>query len=446
MPDLIRELYEGRVYPPMSHPLADPAVTAVAARMAGLDVPHPRQARILEIGCSSGHHLIPLALRWPESHLTGIDLAAAAIHDARERAAAAGAANVEFLVADLREYQPLGGPFDFIIAHGFFSWVPDEVKAALLAFCRRHLSPTGIATISFNLESGWKDRFPVVAKVRAIQQALGGSEMSVLEVLKGVTPPDDPEAAVIDDMLAKGPEILQFDDFAPVNDAWPLDRFVRAAAAAGLRWLGESDPTENIPSGLDMRQLAEIQRRAPEPLVFQLALDEAAGRTFRSGLLCRDDATVATTASQLERVLDYSVRPGREPDTPAARQIFDAIRVRAPACLPVWELASDINPRLILDMIARGWLRPRIERTEFSRKPPDFPELDPFRLHCAHLGLPLVDVWHRPCSFPAGHYEVLARMDGSRHQSEIAAFAAEQCPELFFGPWLEHLAGRGFFR
>jgi SAM-dependent methyltransferase len=359
MSDLIRDLYMGRVYPPMSHPLADPAVTAVAARMAGLGVPHPRRARILEIGCSSGHHLIPLALRWPESRFTGIDLAASAIHDARERAAAAGADNVEFLAADLREYEPPGGPFDFIIAHGFFSWVADEVKAALLAFCQRHLSPAGIATISFNLESGWKNRFPLIAKVRAIQQAMGGDEISVLEVLRRITPPSAPEVAVIDDMLAKGAGILPFDDFAPVNDAWRLDRFAQAAAAAGLRWLGESDPTENLPSCLDARQLVEIKRRAPEPLAFQLALDEAAGRTFRSGVLCRDDAPVAGGSRRLDPLMDFSVLPGRrEPeDNPAAREIFDAIRARAPSCVPVRDLASGIDPRLISTMITRGWLQ-----------------------------------------------------------------------------------------
>ena len=63
-----------------------------------------------------------------------------------------------------------------------------------------------------------------------------------------VTEPDSPELAIIDDMLAKGPAILAFDDFGPVNDPWPLDRFVHAAAAAGLRWLGESDPGQNLPA------------------------------------------------------------------------------------------------------------------------------------------------------------------------------------------------------
>src|SRR6478752_10007184 len=104
MPHPIHELYDEQVYPPMSHPLSDPAVSAVAARIGGLAVTHPRRARILEIGCCSGHNLLPLALRWPESGFVGIDLAERSIDEARDRAARAGIRNAVFHAADLREF------------------------------------------------------------------------------------------------------------------------------------------------------------------------------------------------------------------------------------------------------------------------------------------------------------------------------------------------------
>ncbi len=74
MPDVIHDLYQNQVYPPMSHPMSDPAMSAVAALLGGLEVANPRRARILEIGCCSGHNLIPLAMR--ETHLSGPRLAA----------------------------------------------------------------------------------------------------------------------------------------------------------------------------------------------------------------------------------------------------------------------------------------------------------------------------------------------------------------------------------
>ncbi len=451
MKDPIRALYEAQVYPAMSHPLSDPAVSAVAAWLGGLKTPPPGRARILEIGCCSGHNLIPLAMRWPESECIGIDLAETSVREATERATAAGVRNVVFQAADLRDYKPDGAGFDFIIAHGFFSWVPDEVKEVLLAFCRENLSPSGIATISFNLECGWAARFPVIRKVRAIQQARGGDLIQALEILRFVTESDSSEIAIIDDMLAKGPAILAFDDFGPVNDPWPLDRFTQAASNAGLRWLGETDPAENIPSILSDTVVEHLAETIQEPLAFQLAADAAAGRTFRSGVLCRADAPLMTQIPS-GGLLEFSVRAGKEPADESAMEIWRAIRSFAPACvamrevlvkLPEWDARELVS--LLYDGITNGWILPRIESLGFESQPSAFPRLNAFRLLCAREGLPLVDAWHRPCSFPEKHYAVLAAMDGSRSLTELAAFSQSHCPELAFDPWLRHLAGRGMF-
>ncbi len=435
----------------MSHPSADPALSAVAASLGGLKPPHPATARILEIGCSSGHNLIPLALRWPQSHCTGIDFVENPILAARQRTEAAGAENVIFEVADLLTYRPHGGKFDYIIAHGFFSWVPDEVKVALLNFCRENLTATGIATISFNLECGWAERMPIIQKVRMIQELGQVDVISGLEVLRGMTEPESPELAVIEDMLAKGAAILAFDDFAPINDPWPLDRFTEAAASAGLRWLGESDPAENIPSTLSDADVAELAEKNLNPLDFQLAADALAQRTFRSGVLCLADAAVEPRIF-LNRVFDFSFRAGKAPTGACKRQLWQAIQRFAPCAASASEvqaLLPEIDLRelagLIYDGISNGWIRPRIEPVKFETGVPEFPCLDRFRLRCARAKLPLVDIWHQPCLFPDSHFQVLAAMDGTLSQAELAAFAKAACPELAIAPWLRHLAERGMF-
>ena len=454
--DPLQKLYETRVYPAMSHPLSDPAVSAVAARLGGLAVPHPAAARILEIGCCSGLNLIPLAMRWPDSRLVGIDLSGPSIRTARNLARAAGVTNIEFHAVDLREFDP-AGEVDFIIAHGFFSWVPDEVKAALLAFCHRHLAPDGIATVSFNLESGWRPRMPVIAKVRAILRAGAEHEMSALAILRSVTEPASPELAIIDDMIAKGPAILAFDDFGPINDPWPLDRFVHAAAAAGLRWLGESHPANNLPPGLDPQAFHDLRQRFPDPLALQVAGDEASMRTFRSGILCRAEAQ-ASVGIPTERVFELAVRMIPGTVSPREERLIESIASYDPSCIPVSEVMEVMEglemmegqgrgevARRVWEGMFGGWIEGRVEPVRFEAEMPEWPELNGFQRECVRLGMPLVDIWHRPCSFPGRHDEVLAAMDGTRDRAALGVLAKRICPELAFEAWLRHLAGRGMF-
>ncbi len=447
----VQELYDREAYPPMSHPASDPALTAVSARMSGIAVPHPRQARILDIGCSSGHHLLALAQRWPESQFIGIDLTENAIALANQRAQQAGLTNVTFRTADLLSFRPEGGPFDYIIAHGIFSWVPDEVKAALLIFCREHLSPSGVATISFNLENGWRDKLPIIDKVRAIQSAKGCNEVEGLELLKMVTIPDSPEIEIIGKMIAKGLQILRFDDFGPVNDPWPLDRFVAAAERVGLRWLGESDPNENLPEHASLEAIERATAQATDALSFQTALDEETEQTFRSVLLCRADAPAAEKITT-DIALDFSVQAKKEPASPRAKILHQAIQAFAPSNAPVKKLLESMpsqDPRVMILELFQGirdaWVQPRIEEVQALPQPPNAPKLNAFRLLCAQQRLPLVDAWHIPCAFPAAHYEILAAMDGGKQVHELANLAKSKCPELAFKPWLQHLAERGMF-
>jgi len=451
MQDPIQQLYESTIYPAMSHPLSDPAVSAVAARIGGLKTAHPAKARILEIGCCSGHNLIPLAIRWPDSECIGIDLAASSIQSATRRALAAGVGNVNFQVADLRDYQAHGGPFDFIIAHGFFSWVPDEVKARLLTFCRENLAENGIATVSFNLECGWKPRIPVIEKTRVIQQFKGCDAIVALEILRSITEPDSRELGIIDDMLAKGTAILACDDFGPINDPWSLERFVQVAEYTGLRWLGETAPAENFPNSLSDAVIQKLTETIPDRLALQSAADELAGRAFRSGMLCRTDAFVED-AIHLGMIFDFAVKCGDTPSESEALEVWQALNHFTPACvamsdlaksLPAWDLRCLATK--VFEGITRGWILARIEPLIYAPQVSEFPRLSAFRLECARGHLPLVDAWHQPCRFPEAHHAVLSQMDGRMSRAELANFAKSTCPELAFEPWIRHLAERGMF-
>jgi hypothetical protein len=444
-----------RIYPAMSHPTADPAVNAVAARFAGLEPPDPSQARILEIGCASGHHLLPLAMRWPHASFTGIDACPAAIHLACELAGESWLhERVDFHACLLEDFSAADGSYDYIIAHGFFSWVPDEVKQCLLEFCARKLSANGLAVISFNVAAGWRERLAVIRKVRDIQQSTCGlDEISALRLMKAATD-EAGMLAIIDDMLAKGPAILAFDDFAPVNDPWRLDDLVSAAAIAGLRWLGESRVADNRPRGWTEENEAQAAaiRGSLSPVDLHQWMDERAKRTFRSALLCRADAPVAGRLRTPD-VFKFSLRP-EMPAVPAgsvvARRIHDCLMWHWPSAVPadvLLESLPDMPPaeiaRQVCQAIVHGWLWARCQPLVVPSELPSHPSLDPFRLACARRQLPVVDAWHLPCSFPAAHQPLLVLLDGSRSLDELRSLAAHMLPQLDFNRWLIHLHERG---
>ena len=454
----VRALYQNRRYPAMSHPLSDPAVTAVAAALGGLIPAHPSNARIVEIGCASGHNLLPLARRWPASRFAGVDLADGAIATARTLADAAGIRNTEFFAVDLREFDPGPEPIDYIIAHGFFSWVPDEAKLALLEFCQRHLAPTGIATVSFNLHPGWTLRQPVIELVRQLLPVTGGDPVETLKLVGETLDPETPHGRmlgwIVEDMLAKGADILAFDDFGPVNDPCTFPAFLQLAAQAGLRWLGESDPAENLPSSLGGKSRAALNQLAGHPLHAQLAADFASARTFRSGVLCRSDAPV--NGSNLGALLPaWSLRSGNRPaadDSAASTALHAALKENAPGTIHAGDLLDSLSghdttgiAEAILDGITGGSIRARIEPVVFDPKPPEKPSLNPLALACVRRSLPVVDIWHTPCAFPEAHYPILAAMDGTRTTTDLSVLASAKAPDLAFAPWLAHLAERGFF-
>ena len=117
------------------------------------------RARVLEIGCAAGGNLIPFAAAHPHAHVVGIDLSQVQIDHGRARVQALGLDNMELLAGDIARMDLAAlGQFDFVIAHGVYSWVPAEVQDALLSAFRGLLAPDGIAYMSYNIYPGWKSK------------------------------------------------------------------------------------------------------------------------------------------------------------------------------------------------------------------------------------------------------------------------------------------------
>jgi trans-aconitate methyltransferase len=480
MSDELAGLYAASDYPAMSHPASHPAVAGVAAAVAGVCPAPPAAARVLEIGCAAGWNLLPIAAGHPRADCTGIDFSERAIATAREVAAAAGIGNARFVRADLRAWRP-EREYDHVIAHGVYSWVEPAARQRLLETCREALAPGGIACVSFNSRAGWRLRRQLVEVARAAARKIGddpSAPLATLELLERALPEANPHAAhlrwILGDMRAKGRALLPFDDFAPVCDAVSLGEFAAAAAAAGLRLLGEADLAANLPEGIDAAPLAALE---DNPWLLQETCDLLGGRAHRETVLCRDDAP-ASAAVTTEVVLGMSarmkagvaVRPGgadlldeagealATTTDPFAARFFLTLERARPSCLPVREAlaAASGGPRrtaveaaaagLLFDSARAGWIELRTEPCRIDARPPAAPALSALRREAVRRRWPLVDAWHRPCTFGEEHYRLLAAFDGTRGHEELAALAAAHCPGLAYRPWFDHLLRRGLFQ
>jgi hypothetical protein len=427
---------------------------------------------VLEFGCASGHNLLPLAARYPGSEFTGLDYSDTAIHAARQAAYAAGLENIRFEVADLEHWRP-SHPCDYLIVHGVLSWVPDPVKTRVMDLSSQVLDDSGVACISYNTLPGWSLRRDLVPLVRALAgnpaaAGLGGSPAAVAAALAGMaaagTPHSDYLKSICQDIARKGPEVLPFDEFAPVSEPLYFAQFATWAADRGLNYLGEACFRDDLPAGIAVDAWPQLTKLAEDPLMLQQTLDLLSGRTHRNSLLCRADAPFeerTTTAVVLHFAAGRgAVELPEVAGEPAVVKVLrEVIGELGGSCLPVPELLERTADRLgggweptrharelagwMFQAARLGGLELRSEALRIAGKPGRKPRISALNRHFAANDRPVVDARHVTCHFPAGHSTLLAAMDGSRTADELAARAAKEFPELDFARWLEHLAGRG---
>jgi SAM-dependent methyltransferase len=153
---LVRSYAEVR-YPFLAHRHTDPDRLATIARLHGVVAPPVERCRLLEVGCAVGGNLASMAMLLPGAQLVGCDLSEQQIEHGRAAMTAAGIPNVSLCALDLTEVGTSLGTFDYVVAHGVFSWVSEGVQDDLLALLARCLAPNGVAYLSYNVRPGWHE-------------------------------------------------------------------------------------------------------------------------------------------------------------------------------------------------------------------------------------------------------------------------------------------------
>ena len=130
-PEDFELLYQGT--PPWETGRPQPALLALAEAGA-------IRGRVLDVGCGTGEHALLAASLGLEA--TGIDLAAAAIERAREKAVQRGL-QVRFVVGNVLDLSGLGGQFDTVLDSGLIHVLEDDDRAVFVAGLREVVAPGG---------------------------------------------------------------------------------------------------------------------------------------------------------------------------------------------------------------------------------------------------------------------------------------------------------------
>jgi SAM-dependent methyltransferase len=132
-----------------------------------------------ELGCGQGVTTAILAATHPDGHFHGIDAMPSHIEHARRFAAEGTIVNINFHTADFATAAGMDLPsFDYIVAHGVYSWVSRESQAALRGFIDRHLKPGGLVYISYNAIPGRAADLPFQRLMRALGNTFPGGSMN----------------------------------------------------------------------------------------------------------------------------------------------------------------------------------------------------------------------------------------------------------------------------
>ncbi len=261
--------YDEVAYPSLPLHNTRPAQMAVQAKLRGLSCPPPSAARILEIGCSDAGNLAALAAYSPRAHFVGVDLSATAVARAQQHRLP----NLQVVQGDLIELD--AGEFDYVIAHGVYSWVPDP--DALLSCIDRHLARDGVAYVSFNAMPGWLLR-RLAADV--LQREVGGDAAAARALGEELLAVDAKEPAAqamqtaLRLVLGKPDHVLHHDDLDVHARGFYIDDVAQAAAAHGLRYIGEA-------------HLADCAPWADDVVRAEVLHDYRVNRMFRSSLFAR---------------------------------------------------------------------------------------------------------------------------------------------------------------
>jgi hypothetical protein len=424
---------------------------------------------VLELGCGDGGNLIPMALGLPGSSFVGIDTAARAIGRGQALAGALELDNVVLEAGAIEDFAPAPGGFDYVIAHGVYSWVPAAVRERLLAVCGAALAERGVAYVSYNALPGGRVREALRDMLVFHTAALDDPRERVAQargllrfLLEGAPEQHALGAAMrshAERLLAHSDATLLHDELAEVNDAVYFHEFAAHAARHGLQYLAEADFFE-MQIGAATEPAAQALLAIEDPVRREQYLDFLKARMFRQTLLCRAELAIDRTPRPevLERLaVATQARARGEPGADGAQAfegptgstlttdhplVIDALRRAAdawPAAPWVRDLlgpqAGEAARTALCDALLRSYAANlvllHVHPPRLTTTPGDAPRTSALARHQARSGAMVTNLRHTRVRIEDDlGRRLVTLLDGTRDRAalaaELQAFLAER--------------------
>ena len=304
--DMQQTIYKELGYKSYPFPFTTPAYLEAYGTLVGLKPPTAKTARVLELGATYGGNIISQAVHNPEATFVGIELSQDQVEKGNKIISDAKLENVSLLQGDILNFDESLGNFDYIIAHGFYSWISDEMKDKLLDIISHHLADNGIAYVSYNTYPGWH----TMEEVRQLMLFAnrGYDELTHKEkVLRGKTVGSLVGAQILnyDNLKERNSKflgalrsVMQKDDYyvghdhlEPHNDPCYFYQFNDHLKAHNLTYVCDADLTLSMVRTYDDSIADKLEKLAPNSQADQEQyLDFMLDTTFRKSIICKESA------------------------------------------------------------------------------------------------------------------------------------------------------------
>lgn len=304
--------YDVIPYPSGTFRSTHPEMMATVGTLLGLNPPAVDQCRVLELGCSNAGNLIPMAYSLPGSQFVGLDLSARQIEMGQAALYDLGLTNVSLHQIDLLDVQDQFGHFDYIIAHGIYSWVPTPVQEKILSLCSQLLTDRGLAFVSYNTYPGWNIRGMIrqmmLFHVRNIADPVEriNAAKSLLNFLTESTAASSVASLSATDSTAYASALryeqallsnyqesyIYHEHLEDINEPLYFTEFIRRAASHGLQYVTEADFVSAQSGNFPPNVVQAVQVLTSDLIETQQYFDFIANRTFRQTILCHDTAVI----------------------------------------------------------------------------------------------------------------------------------------------------------